>query len=88
MPLNDGSETQELFNSNISDIAMLQAKLSLAKGQSTDLGNQLRDSFALIRESRSMLEIAMVKDPQLQTQILELITRIDEFYPQHDIQRY
>ena len=85
---NDGSEIAELHESNVFEIQSLRTKLNLAKGQSIDLGNQLRDSFTLLKETRALLEITMVKDPQLHNSIQELIVRVDEFYPQPVIERY
>ena len=85
---NDGSETAELFHSNIFEIASLRAELKLAKAMSVDSGNQLSQSFVLLAECRAMLEIAMVKVPQLHNSIQELIVRVDEFYPQPVSERY
>ena len=85
---NDGSETAELHELNAFDIQSLRNELKLAKAMSVDSGNQLSQSFVLLSECRALLEIAMVKDPQLHNSIQELIVRVDEFYPQPVIERY
>ena len=81
--MNDGSETQELFHSNVFEIASLRAKLKIAKAQNQSDGyTQANEAFALLREARDLLEI--VFDTQLHEQIQSLVKRIDEFYPQGD----
>lgn len=78
--MNDGTEAAELFNSNIFELSQLQGKLKRSKLQGDDAYRQLGDSLALLRESRDLLGVVM--DHQLQTDILNLICKIDEFLPQ------
>ena len=78
MPLNDGTETAELHESNVFEIQSLRAQLNIAKGNSTDAHNQLRQSFVLLKESRALLEITALESP-LRKDIMELICKIDEF---------
>ena len=56
------------------------AKLKLAKAQNVDLGNQLRATFALLGEARDLMTIGALESP-LRKDMMELIDRIDEFYP-------
>ena len=79
MPLNDGSEIAELHESNVFEIQSLRKELKLAKVQSTDAYRQLGDSLRLLGECRDLFELVM--DHQLQKDILDLICKIDEFYP-------
>ena len=62
------------------DLEMAKANASLAHGQNVDIGNQLRATFALLKESRDMLNITALESP-LCKDIPELIERIDLFYP-------
>ena len=78
--MNDGSELQELFQSNAFDIQRLKTNGKLKDAQNVDLARQLRDSFALLREARDLLGV--VFDTQLHEQIQALIKKIDSFYPQ------
>ena len=78
--MNDGSELQELFQSNIFEAARAKTSIKLIDAQNVDLARQLRDSFALLREARDLLGI--VFDTQLHEQIQSLVKRIDTFYPQ------
>ena len=55
------------------------AEANLYKGMSVDLGSQLRDTFALLKEARDLL--AVVMDTDIHDDIQELIERIDKFYP-------
>lgn len=75
---NDGSEVAHLHESNVFEIQSLRAQLNIAKGGETDAYNQLRESFVLLKESRSLLEIT-ARDSPLRKDILELIRKIDEF---------
>ena len=85
--MGDGSELEELFQCNISEIAMLNAKINLAQGLSIDLGKQKDQAFGLIVECRDLLAITALESP-LHKDIFELIAKIDEFYPQPVIERY
>ena len=78
MPQNDGSEVAHLHESNVFDIQSLRTELKLAKGQSQDAYRQLGDSLNLLGECRVLLEITALESP-LRKDILELISRIDEF---------
>ena len=80
MPLNDGSETEALLELNAFDIQSLRTELKLAKGQSVDAYRQLGDSLRLLGECRVLLEITALESP-LRKDILELICKIDSFYP-------
>ena len=60
-------------------IEKLLAEVNLYKGMNTDLGNQLRETFALLKKSRDLLEVVM--DTQIHNEIQELIAEIDKFYP-------
>lgn len=80
MPLNDGSETEALLELNAFDIQSLRNELKLAKGQSQDAYRQLGDSLILLGECRVLLEITALESP-LRKDILELIYKIDSFYP-------
>ncbi len=55
-----------------------QAEANLYKGMSVGLGNQLRDTFALLKEARDLL--AVVMDTDIHDDIQELIAEIDKFY--------
>ena len=77
--MSDGSEAQELFQSNIFEISRLQGKLNLSKAGETDAYRQTRESFALLGECRDLLEI--VWDTEMHDAIQELIAKIDAFYP-------
>ena len=59
---------------------MLEMKVSLAHAQNIDLGNQLSATFALLAEARGLLEITALESP-LRKNIMELVDRIDKFYP-------
>ena len=78
---NDGSEIAHLHESNVFEIQSLRTELNRAKVQSTDAYRQLGDSLRLLGECRSLLEITALESP-LRKDILALIARIDEFYPQ------
>ena len=78
---NDGSELAELFQVNVSEIARTKTKMTLKDAQNVDLGNQLRATFALLGEARDLLVIAALESP-IRKNIMELIDRIDKFYPQ------
>ena len=58
----------------------LEMKAKLAHAQNVDLGNQLSATFALLAEARDLLVITALESP-LRKDIMELIERIDEFYP-------
>jgi len=60
-----------------------KAKVSLAHAQNIDLGNQLSATFALLAEARDLLVIAALESP-IRKNIMELIERIDAFYPRGD----
>jgi len=77
--MNDGSEQAELNESNVFELQKLRAALNLAKGLNTDAYNQTTDAFSLLKECRDLLELVM--DHQLQKDILDLIQKIDSFYP-------
>ena len=63
--------------------ATLKMKASLAHAQNVDLGNQLSATFALLGEARDLLVITALESP-LRKNIMELIERIDAFYPRGD----
>ena len=67
------------YQQAIKRIIELEDDLALARAQSVDLGNQLRETFALLKKSRDLLEVVM--DTQLHDDIQELIAEIDKFYP-------
>lgn len=70
----------ELQESDIALVRLLNAEVAFTHGQNVDIGNQLRTTFALLKESRDMLNITALESP-LCKDILELIERIDLFYP-------
>ena len=76
---NDGTETAELFHSNIFEISSLRGQLKRSQTQSKDAYRQTGDAFVLLKECRDLFEIVM--DTQLQRDILDLICKIDEFMP-------
>ena len=75
---NDGSETEALLELNAFDIQSLRTNLKLAEGQSQDAYRQHGDSLRLLGECRVLLEITALESP-LRKDILELISKIDEF---------
>ena len=77
--MSDGSEAQELFQSNIFEISRLQGKLNRSKAQSSDGYRQFNDACILLTECRDLLEI--VWDTGMHYPIQELIAKIDAFYP-------
>ena len=77
---NDGSELAELFQVNVSEIARAKTKMTLKDAQNVDLARQLRDSFALLKEARDLLEVTALESP-LRKNIMELTEKIDKFYP-------
>lgn len=86
--MNDGSEQVELEQVQVSEIAMLRAQLKIAQGLNEGIGNQLRDSFALLRESREMLarfsNLSIAAFDVIDSD--KLIDKIDTFYPQPEIE--
>jgi len=81
MMKNDGSEAQELHQSNVFEIGQLQRSLKLAKAQAGDGYKQSGDANALLVKCRDLLELVMCDDKQLQRDCQELVFEIDEFYP-------
>jgi len=65
------------------DAVVSGTKLSLAHAQSVDLGNQLSATFALLAEARDLLVITALESP-IRKNIMELVERIDKFYPRGD----
>jgi len=57
-----------------------QIESGTTKKQNVDLGNQLSATFALLGEARDLLVITALESP-LRKNIMELIDRIDKFYP-------
>ena len=57
-----------------------KVKASLAHAQNIDLGNQLSATFALLAEARDLLVITALESP-LRKNIMDLIEKIDKFYP-------
>ena len=75
--MNDESETQELFHSNIFEIVSLQKKLKLAESQSSDGYRQLGDSLRLLGECRDLFELVMGRQPH--NRIQAMMKKIDAF---------
>ena len=61
----------------------IEMKARLAHAQNVDLGNQLSATFALLAEARDLLVITALESP-LRKNIMDLIERIDAFYPRGD----
>ena len=68
--MSDGSEAQELFQSNIFEISRLQGKLNLSRAQSSDGYRQFNDACKLLTECRDLLEIVM--DTQLHLSLIHI----------------
>jgi len=62
------------------NLKVAKVKVSLAHAQNVDLGNQLSATFALLGEARDLLVITALESP-IRKNIMELIDRIDAFYP-------
>ena len=62
------------------ELEIAEMRTSLDQAVGGDLGNQLRATFALLAEARDLLVITALESP-LRKDIMELIERIDEFYP-------
>lgn len=77
--MNDGSELSELIESNVFEAQRFSTK----DAQNVDLARQLKDTFALLRESREMLARFSNFSTHAFTVIEcdELIRKIDAFYP-------
>ena len=65
------------------ELEKAKARASFAFAQAVDLGNQLSATFALLGEARDLLVITALESP-LRKNIMELIDRIDKFYPRGD----
>ena len=79
--MNDGSELQELHESNAFDISQLQIKLAGLWRHARLLKQHNDDSLVLLQECRDLLEVTALESP-LRSQIQALIKKIDSFYPQ------